>query len=278
MGINIGNNNTERITIDGQQVIEVTLDGSVVFKAPIGTEYNPASSGYEIAQKRPDASSGYYWIKSPSMPNKLQMYVDMSTEGGGYDFYAIQGGSEAWKVSTGPGSVAPQEASEHDGTPLGLDLIYPRSKQHWEAMTNFVSNVLNESGSGFDRYFRTAYAIYRDNSTDSGSGDGNDYTNQIMRDPNYYGSGASDWKVPDGGRWWLRDTTFGEPNGDYLNYQMLGIYSIRVNTSDGSVDNVNENYEISENYSGEDLEFNDIGDDKDHTTGGYYLVSTNAKP
>ncbi len=247
-------------------------------KGEIGTEDNPAESGFQLVQERPNAPSGFYFIQSPQMPNAVEMYVDTVQEGGGYDFLAIQNGEEAWKVSSGPGSVAPQEATEHGGTPLGLDLVYPRSKQHWEAMADFVRDELGESGSDFDRYFRTAYAIYRDNSTDSGSGDDEDYTNQIMRDPNFYGSGADDWEVPDGGRWWLRDSTFGEPNGDYLNYQMLGIYSIRVNTSDGSADDTSESYRVSENYSGEDLEFNDIGNGRDHTTGGFYLVSTNAKP
>ena len=51
------------------------------------------------------------------------------------------------------------------------------------------------------------------------------YTTYIMRNPTYYASGPPDWKVPDGGRWWLRDAVFGEPNGDMHAYGFLGLYA-----------------------------------------------------
>jgi hypothetical protein len=87
----------------------------------------PARSGLELAKSYPTRSSGLYWIQSEKMPNPLQMYVDMTEEGGGYDFYPI---------TTGPTIQYP--GSTHGGTPLGLDLVYPRSKFHWRAMSNFV--------------------------------------------------------------------------------------------------------------------------------------------
>ena len=37
------------------------------------------------------STSGQYWIQSHSMPNPLQMYVDATEDGGGYDFYPING-------------------------------------------------------------------------------------------------------------------------------------------------------------------------------------------
>ena len=52
----------------------------------------PARSGLELAKTYPLLSSGYYWIQSEKMPNPLQMYVDMTEDGGGYDFYAITAG------------------------------------------------------------------------------------------------------------------------------------------------------------------------------------------
>jgi len=214
----------------------------------LGSFVNPASSGYELSQERPNLDSGYYYIKSDSMPEPLEMYVDMEIEGGGYDFYAIQNGNSVNEVT-----------DNNSGKTLGLDLVYPRSKEHWISMTNFVHDILGESGSSFDRYFETAYAVHRNSQSVSGG----DYTNYIMRDPDYYGSGAPDWKVPDGGRWWLRDTTFDEPNGDYGYNTLLGI-------------NGQGRYTIEEDYDGRDLRFNDL--DNGYTTGGYYLVSTNAKP
>lgn len=209
------------------------LDGSTV--------NNAAPSGYYIAQNFPDKASGYYWIKSPRMPNALQMYVDMTTEGGGFDFYAITGG-------TSIGSYSP---TAHSGATLGLDLVYPRSSLHWQAMSSFVYNVLGNTGGD---YFQTKYAIYRTLSTNAGN-----YSNVIMRDPNFYGTGANDWKVPDGGRWWLRNTVYGEPNGDYtaLNFLSGGLPAYP--------------------YTGGDLTFNDVTP-QTYVTGSTYLVSTNAKP
>lgn len=255
-------------------------------KGDLGTFNNPALSGQHIADEIPDAPSGYYWIQSSSMPNPLEMYVDMVEEGGGFDFYPIQNGTSVWTVyedGLGNGSNSPP----NDGIALGLDMVYPRSPQHWRAMVNFVKNVLGESGSDFQRYFRTTYMIYRDNSVDSGStktgsnpnfSDG-DYTSAIMRDPREYGSGAIDWRVPDGGRWWLADSTDSEPNGDYLNYGFLSLGAARVTWNTGATESSpSSGTLISESYNLENLDFNDIGSDRHHATGGYYLVSTNAKP
>lgn len=211
-----------------------------------------ATSGYALKQAYPSKSSGYYWIKSASMPNALQMYVDMTLDGGGYDYYAITSGT-AVSYST----------SSHSGTALGLDLIYPRSQNHWKSMYNFVSTVLSGSLSS---YFQTTYKISASSKSasvpagtwSSPNLNGN-YATYIMRDPTYYGSGAPDFKVPDNGRWWLRDSTFGEPNGDYFANGFLGLYAAGgVLNSDGSL-------------SG----FNDAGT---YSTGTTYLLSTNAKP
>jgi hypothetical protein len=68
--------------------------------------------------------------------------------------------------------------------------------------------------------------------------------------------GSPEWGVKDGGRWWLRDTTFSEPNGDYDLNGLLG----------------NGMYP---GWNLQDFDFNDMGS---YATGNYYLVSTNAKP
>jgi hypothetical protein len=199
-----------------------------------------APSGQYIATNFPSFTSGYYWIKSASMPNALRMYVDMTEESGGYDFYAFQG----------TGTPVSYITDTHSGKALGLELVMPRSKYHWRAMRNYVTNVL---GSSDYTYFASVAGIYR--STGSGS-----YTSYIMRNPTSYGSGAPDWRVLDGGRWWLRDTTYTEPNGDYTINGFLG------DMARGSF--------TSGTYALGDLLFNDGGT---YTTGAYYLVSTNAK-
>lgn len=207
---------------------------------------DPAKSGYHLAQTRPGLASGLYWIKSDFMPNALQMYVDMTEEGGGYDFYNITGG-------TSVNFLTP--TSTHSGYVLGLDLVYPRSKYHWRAMHNYVRGVI---GSADNTYFATTYAVIRETGGTGAGSSGGNYTSQVMRDARYYGSGTYDWQVPDGGRWWLRDTTFGEPNGDYGANGFLGGYG------------------MANPYTLGDLGFNDIT--PNYSTGTSYLVSTNAKP
>jgi hypothetical protein len=143
------------------------------------------------------------------------------------------------------------------GTALGLDLVMPRSKGHWKAMSNAVlagiARGASKVGSGtYASFFQTVYGVYRDN------GGSVSYTNKVMRSAYYGGStNAADWKVKDGGRWWLRDDTYGEPNGDYGSNGLLG---------GGGFPNP---------YSLTNIEFNDLT--SNYSTGLYYLVSTNTK-
>jgi hypothetical protein len=166
------------------------------------------------------------------------MYVDMTEEGGGYDFYFITAGPSVNFVNV-----------KNGGTPLGLDLVMPRSKFHWRAMSNAVRDQ-RPSGAYAD-YFTTTYGVY---SLTPGN-----YTSVIMRSHIFYGTGSSNHQVKDLGRWWLRDTTFSEPNGDYGAYGLFGGYS-----------------QPAVNYGLTDISFNDIS--ANYPTGNYYLVSTNLKP
>ena len=211
--------------------------------APDGeTADSAAPSGYQLAQDYPALSSGYYYIKSSSMPNALEMWVDMVEEGGGYDMYAITGGTSVNDAR-----------NSHSGTALGLDLVYPRSKEHWRAQVNFVRNQLGQTGSNLRSYFVTPGKIWN---TSAGN-----YTGYVMRNPQFYGNGvpANSWRTGDNGRWWLRDNTYSEPNGNYTPYSFLYFWSSYP----------------PDNYNGQDMLFDDAGT---RSTGGNYLVSTNAKP
>jgi len=219
------------------------------------TQALAAPSGYWLAQNIGSSylSSGNYWIKSARMPNALQMYVDMTEEGGGYDFYRIQSGPSVSYIT-----------DTHGGTALGLELMMPRSKYHWKAARNYVTNVI---GSTDYTYFSNLIGVYRTSNVGQGS---SNYTNVPMRSIDYAtviggnvqtGTYAPDWRVLDGGRWWIRDTAYSEPNGDYNVYGFLG------NMDRGSFP--------GGTYSYGDLVFNDGGA---YATGNYYLVSTNAKP
>jgi hypothetical protein len=205
-----------------------------------------ALSGVQLKEDYPSKPSGWYWIKSPSMPNPLEMYVDMTEEGGGYDFYFITAGPSVSHVTDVNG-----------GTPLGLDLIYPRSQSHWKAMYNAVNAAIaagKAGGASFNDFFLTTYGVYR-NTTDPVYG--GDYTPYIMRNPTHYGSGAPDWRVKDGGRWWLMDAPFSEPNGDYPYNGLLGFSGSHLQ-SNGILTWFNDGWH-------------------GYSTGNFYMVSTNSK-
>ena len=222
---------------------------------------NPAPSGYALCRAYPHYTSGTYWIQNHAMPNPLEMYVDMTEEGGGFDFYAFNGNGDSAGVTYPPGDVNFQGADfTHSGLALGLDIVYPRSKYHWRALSNFVRNVVGSSNNDF---FRTMYGVSRPSTGRTGSmaGIGSDnYANYGFHSARHYGQGVPDWRVPDGGRWWVRDIGFGEPNGDYSENGFLGGYT------------------FPNPYTLQDLGFNDVFGNTSYTLGAYYVVSTNAKP
>lgn len=221
----------------------LNIDGFVINNTRVSppdgsTAARAARSGADLARNYPNKPSGFYWIQSEKMPDALQMYVDMTEEGGGYDFYFITAGPSVNYVNV-----------KNGGTPLGLDLVMPRSKYHWRAMSNAVRD--QRPSGGYTDYFGTTYGVY---SLTPGN-----YTSVIMRSHIFYGTGSSAHQVKDLGRWWLRDSTFSEPNGDYGAYGLFGGYS-----------------QPAVNYALSDISFNDIS--ANYPTGNYYLVSTNLKP
>jgi hypothetical protein len=168
------------------------------------TPANPATSGYAMFCSNPWLPNGYYWIKSSAMPNTLLMFVDIKN--GGYDFYTITGGTSVNYIT-----------QTHSGTALGLELAIPRSQKSWRAIYDFVHITL---GSNYPTWF-AAIPIYN---TVVGN-----YTGYAMYDPRYgnngSGNGAPDWRVKDGGLWYIRDVAWGEPNSDYTANTFLGTYS-----------------------------------------------------
>lgn len=220
--------------------------------APDGSSNSyPVRSALELKTNYPTKSSGYYWVQSEKMPSPLQMYcnLDSDCDGGGWDFYPITGGTSV--------SYATET---HSGLQYGLDLVYPRSQGHWKAMYRFIVNVLGASLSTYLQTCGKIFATEKSAEVPTGPyyGMNGNYTSYIMRNPKYYGTGAPDWKVPDEGRWWLRDSTFSEPNGDQYANGFLGLYAASYSLNSEGV------------LSG----FNDGGA---YATGTSYLVSTNLR-
>ena len=202
--------------IKGSSFVETSNDGSSSEKA--------ALSGWHLAEYSKtynlNLPSGTYWIKSPQMPYALQMYVDMARDGGGYDFYRLTNATSCNYVTQNTGASA-----------LGLDIFYPRSKEHWAAIYNFVSI----SGSTIATDVKTVGAVHKTTG-------GGDYSSTVMRNSRYYATGTTDWRVPDDGKWYIRDTTYFEPNGNYTANAFLGLGTLG---SDGSVtafDDSNDGY------------------------------------
>ena len=212
------------------------------------TSSNPATSGYAIYSANPWLPNGYYWIKSAAMPNALQMYVDIKN--GGYDFYTITGGTSVNYIT-----------QTHSGIALGLELMIPRSQDHWRAIYNFVHTTL---ASNYETWM-VALPIYK-------TASGGNYTGYAMFDPRYGNSGstagsyngAPDWRCKDGGLWYLRDIPHGEPNGDSIANAFLGLYPTGTGTylrpygaqgfNDGSdIYFTGASYIVSTNYAGSTL-------------------------
>ncbi len=155
----------------------------------------PGTSCLDIKAKVAKAADGNYWIKAPK-GQVIEVVCDMSSESGGYTYFAVAAGK-----------TTSRSTDDNTCKDYGLDIVYPRSKAQWTWM-------LAKFGTS---YFSTIPGVTK-------PGSGGSYTGCVMRDPKSYGSGCGDWKVPDGGRWWLRDSTYSEPNGDYTGNCWLSMY------------------------------------------------------
>jgi hypothetical protein len=223
---------------NGAQTITTQIQGT--------TPQNPATSGYAMYLSNPWLPNNYYWIKSASMKNAVQMYVDIKN--GGFDYYHVNEGMSVNDITL-----------PHSGTQLGLELMVPRSQTHWKSIYDYIYNVL---GSNYTTYLKTIN-IYKTASY------GN-YSGYAMFDQRYGNSGsttgsyngAPDWRTKDGGLWYLKDIPFSEPNGDYFANAFLGTF--------GDVDyTYGIPYMTSYNSPG----FND--GNAVYYTGSNYIVSTN---
>jgi hypothetical protein len=206
----------------------VRADGTwfeIVSAKPDGSNCdNAADSGWQLKQDNPDLPSGNYSIKPGGTSPCITMYVDMTANGGGYDFYKVTGGSS--------GNYRTNSYS----CPAGTDISAPRSHEWWLIVENVYGRIYGS--------YNAVPGVYRPDG-------GGSYTGCIMRS-SHYGSSCAHWRVADGGRWWLRNGTFSEPNGDYPLNGWLGMYNA--------------------SYTG-DIGFNDGG--SGYTSSGTYLCSTN---
>lgn len=182
----------------------------------------------EIKTAIPDSTDGDYTVDpdgAGALPS-IKVFCDMTTDGGGYTMYGVTGG-----IST------TNKDQANSCTAIGLKMIIPRTKAHLSAMWK-------KYGAS---YFQTVPGIY-------GKAAGN-YTGCAMNSGDAVC--AANWVALDGGAWYVRDTAYTEPNGDYTAGVWLGVTGPLDAQGNGT------------------LTFNDLTGG--YPTGGSYVCSDNAK-
>ena len=152
------------------------------------------------------APSGWYYITPPG-GSSVRLWCDMTTDLGGYSYYPCNNCASFYSPLQANGC-----------TNVGLQMVIPRTRAHWGAMSAFVSNVL---GASFNQYFAVVPGIYRPNDGygwPDYSNRGNNYCNGnnggsigILNSDSC--AGRNSWRATDGGPWWLRSSQYSEPNG-----------------------------------------------------------------
>ncbi len=146
----------------------------------------PPTSCKAILGAIPGSKDGMYMIDpdGPGTKPPLMVFCDMTTDSGGYTTYQVTGGISVSRFD---------QANSCDA--LGLKLVIPRTKAHFNAM-------YTKYGAGS---FAVLPGVY-------GKAAGN-YTGCAMNSKD--AACAANWVALDGGAWFARDATFSEPNGDY---------------------------------------------------------------
>lgn len=108
------------------------------------------SSCRDVKASNSSAVTGWYAVTINSSPRNV--YCDMTTDGAAaYTIFPTTSGSDL--------SVNLIDNAGPNGcTDVNMTMIIPRTKDHWDSMFTFVTNVLNYSAS---LYFQTVPGIYK---------------------------------------------------------------------------------------------------------------------
>ena len=111
--------------------------------------------------------------------------------------------------------VATSRTTSEDTCKLnGLNLVVPRSKEHWIYMFANFKDYMKKIIPG----------IYRPTNR-CGNECGKIFNSEHLNFGDY---GDDTWQAIDGGPWWVRDTSYGEPNGDYTGTCWLSLKNADV--------------------------------------------------
>lgn len=124
-------------------------------------------SCYAILAANPSSASGFYTVLPAGAATAVRMYCDMTTDGGGYSYYACVGCPSVSMVTQPNGCAA-----------AGLAMVIPRTQNHWVcaraskhacaarldarvvqvSMFNFVTRTLGSSNAEF---FTIVPSVYK---------------------------------------------------------------------------------------------------------------------
>ena len=89
------------------------------------------------------SSSPSGWYNITVGTKLLRVWCDMTTDGGGYTYYPCDGGAAAC-----PNASRTTDANGCKA--IGMDMVIPRTQNHWASMFSFVTTTL---GSPSRTYF-----------------------------------------------------------------------------------------------------------------------------
>jgi hypothetical protein len=188
----------------------------------------PTDSGNTVQNQgdSQNANCTTYFFRRNNASDYNTWICGSNFDGGGWDYWIITGGTNFNYYNQG------------NSCPSGFQIWAPRSQGNYQG-SHSIWGWRSATGNGGITY------VYK-------PGGGGNFTGRPMRQDSFYGFGWNDWRVIDGGRWWMANDTHSEPNGDYDGFGNLQQYG----------------------QSGFPMRHNDGGA---YGSGGEYMCSTNAK-
>jgi hypothetical protein len=153
----------------------------------------------------PQLTSGRYYIDAGA--GAVQVWCDMTADGGGYTYYGCAGCTTVSSATASSGCAA-----------KGMQMVIPRTYNHWVSMFAYVTLASASGGLGstIGNYFVVVPGIYKPTGGQSDCALGAGYMTSTS-------CAASGWRSLDNGVWWLRNSTYSEPNGDYTAFGFWGL-------------------------------------------------------
>jgi hypothetical protein len=105
-------------------------------------------------------------------------------------------------------SLTSRATDENTCQKFGMNIVIPRSEMHWKILLDRYDKT----------YFSVVPGIYKET-------DGNSVEVPMNSDA-MTATGENGYRALDGGKWWLRDDMFSQPDNNYAQFAWLGILNI----------------------------------------------------